>query len=86
MSSPFNWQDPFDLDGQLSEDERLVRDSAAAFADGELRPRVLEAFRKELTDTELFRDMGKLGLLGRDAARGIWMRGAQSGLVWLDCA
>ncbi len=64
MSSPFNWQDPFDLDGQLSEDERLVRDSAAAFADGELRPRVLEAFRKELTDTELFRDMGKLGLLG----------------------
>ncbi len=60
----FDWQDPFDLDGQLSEDERMVRDSARAYAQGKLQPRVIEAFAREYTDPEIFREMGALGLLG----------------------
>ena len=60
----FNWQDPFLLDAQLSSDERMVRDAAAAYCQGKLQPRVLEAFRAEKTDASIFREMGELGLLG----------------------
>ncbi|MDZ4307065.1 acyl-CoA dehydrogenase [Allopontixanthobacter sp.] len=61
---PFNWEDPFDLEGQLSEDERMIRDAARGFAQSELQPRVQQAFRDEISAPELFPLMGKAGLLG----------------------
>ncbi|MGQ0650827.1 MAG: acyl-CoA dehydrogenase [Betaproteobacteria bacterium] len=60
----FVWQDPFLLDQQLTEDERMVRDAAARYCQDKLAPRVLEAFRHEKTDPAIFREMGELGLLG----------------------
>jgi len=60
----FNWQDPFLLDQQLTEDERMVREAAQAYCQDKLLPRVLNAFRNEKTDVEIFREMGQLGLLG----------------------
>jgi glutaryl-CoA dehydrogenase len=60
----FHWQDPLLLDAQLNEDERMVREAAAAYAQDKLAPRVLEAFRHEKTDPAIFREMGELGLLG----------------------
>jgi glutaryl-CoA dehydrogenase len=60
----FDWQDPFRLDDQLSEEERLVRDTAQAYAQDRLQPRVIEAFRNEHTDPAIFREMGENGLLG----------------------
>jgi glutaryl-CoA dehydrogenase len=62
--SAFQWDDPFLLDDQLTDEERLIRDSARAFADAELRPRVEKAYMEETTDPELFRLMGRIGLLG----------------------
>ena len=62
--APFDWEDPFRLDQQLSDDERMIRDSAHGYAQDKLKPRVLEAFEKEHTDIEIFREMGQLGLLG----------------------
>ncbi|MBX3089936.1 MAG: acyl-CoA dehydrogenase [Cryobacterium sp.] len=64
MAESFRWQDPFLLDDQLAEEEKLVRDTAADFASRALAPRVLEAFRSEHTDPAIFREMGELGLLG----------------------
>ncbi|MGC1304624.1 MAG: acyl-CoA dehydrogenase [Caulobacteraceae bacterium] len=63
-ASAFDWQDPFALDTQLSEDERHIRDAAHAYAQGELQPRVMMAARTETFDREIMREMGKLGLLG----------------------
>ena len=60
----FNWEDPLLLDQQLTEEERMVRDSARQFAADKLAPRVLEAFRNEKTDPAIFREMGDTGLLG----------------------
>ncbi|MBB3936245.1 acyl-CoA dehydrogenase [Aureimonas phyllosphaerae] len=60
----FDWADPFLLADQLSEDERLISETAAGFAEERLRPRVVEAYLKETTDPEIFREMGELGLLG----------------------
>jgi glutaryl-CoA dehydrogenase len=60
----FKWDDPLLLEDQLSEDERMVRDAARAYAQDKLAPRVLEAFRHERTDPSVFREMGELGLLG----------------------
>ena len=60
----FDWADPFFLDDQLTEDERMIRDSAHAFAQGELQPRVIKAFREEIDAPELFPMMGQMGLLG----------------------
>lgn len=60
----FNWEDPFDLEGELSEDERMIRDAARGFAQGELQPRVIEAFREERDAPEMFPMMGEAGLLG----------------------
>jgi glutaryl-CoA dehydrogenase len=59
-----NWDDILDLDGQLSEDERLIRDSARAYCQDKLMPRVLSAFREERFDREIMTEMGALGLLG----------------------
>lgn len=61
---PFDWKDPFDMEGQLSEEERLVRDTAKQYSQEKLLPRVREAYRNEHTDPEIFREMGALGLLG----------------------
>src|SRR3954466_14946639 len=63
-STRFSWSDPFLLDGQLSDDERQVRDAASAYCQERLLPRVQEAFRHEKTDASIFREMGELGLLG----------------------
>lgn len=62
--SSFNWSDPFLLDSQLTDEERMIRDSAAAFASDRLLPRVEEAYLNEQTDPEIFREMGENGLLG----------------------
>ena len=61
---PFQWQDPFDLDSQLSEEERMVRDSIQQFCSEALMPRVIEANRKEQFDPEIMRQFGELGMLG----------------------
>ena len=60
----FKWDDPLLLDQQLSDEERMIRDTAAAYAQDKLAPRILEAFRNESTDPAIFREMGELGLLG----------------------
>jgi glutaryl-CoA dehydrogenase len=60
----FDWQDPLDLEGELAEDERMVRDTARAFAQEKLFPRVLTAYREERFDREVVNEMGHLGLLG----------------------
>lgn len=60
----FDWADPFQLDMQLEEDERMIRDTAAAYAQDKLAPRVIDAFANETTDPDIFREMGALGLLG----------------------
>ncbi|ANL68394.1 glutaryl-CoA dehydrogenase (plasmid) [Rhizobium phaseoli] len=60
----FDWADPFRLVEQLTNEERMVQDTAHAYAQQKLAPRVLDAFRNEKTDTAIFREMGELGLLG----------------------
>ena len=60
----FHWDDPLLLDAQLSDDERAVRDAAQAYAQDRLSPRVLEQFRHETVDANIFKEMGELGLLG----------------------
>jgi glutaryl-CoA dehydrogenase len=60
----FKWDDPLLLDDQLSEEERMVRDAAHAYAQEKLLPRVLDAFRNETADPSVFPEMGGLGLLG----------------------
>lgn len=60
----FNWQDPFLMEEQLNEEERMVRDTAKQYAQEKLLPRVRAAYRNEETDPEIFREMGALGLLG----------------------
>ncbi len=62
--APFKWEDPFDLESQLTEEERMIRDAAHGFAQSELQPRVIEAFREEADAPELFPLMGAAGLLG----------------------
>ncbi|WP_406855869.1 acyl-CoA dehydrogenase [Alsobacter sp. KACC 23698] len=63
-AASFQWDDPFLLDDQLTEDERLIRDTARAYAQEKLLPRVVEAYREEKTDRSIFNEMGELGLLG----------------------
>ncbi|RVB75157.1 acyl-CoA dehydrogenase [Mesorhizobium sp. M7A.F.Ca.CA.004.06.1.1] len=60
----FVWEDPFLIEGQLSEDERMVRDGAAAFAADRLAPRIEDAYLNETFDAAIFREMGEAGLLG----------------------
>ncbi len=60
----FSWEDPFRLDDQLTEEERMIRDSARAYAQEKLQTRVIEAYREEKTDPAIFREMGDMGLLG----------------------
>jgi glutaryl-CoA dehydrogenase len=60
----FVWEDPLLLDQQLTQEERMVREAAHDYCQGKLAPRVLDAFRNETTDPEIFREMGQLGMLG----------------------
>jgi glutaryl-CoA dehydrogenase len=60
----FDWADPFFVDDQLEDDERMIRDTARAYAQDKLAPRIVDAFQNETTDPEIFREMGALGLLG----------------------
>ena len=61
---PFQWQDPFDFDSQLTEEERMVRDSVKEFCDSELMPGIVEANRNEVFDPEIMAQFGALGMLG----------------------
>ncbi len=60
----FDWQDPFRMEDQLSEVERMLRDAARNYAQSKLQPRVIKAFRDEVSDPDIFREMGAMGLLG----------------------
>ena len=60
----FDWQDPFRMEDQLTEEERMLRDGARAYAQEKLQPRVIAAYREESTDPAIFREMGEMGLLG----------------------
>ncbi|NBX54478.1 MAG: acyl-CoA dehydrogenase [Betaproteobacteria bacterium] len=62
--APFHWDDPFLLQQQLTEDERMIEEAARAYCQDKLLPRVTEAFRHEKTDVAIFREMGELGLIG----------------------
>jgi glutaryl-CoA dehydrogenase len=62
--SRFDWEDPFRLNDQLTEEERMLRDAARAYAQEKLQPRVVAAYREEQTDPAIFREMGEMGLLG----------------------
>src|SRR5882757_4220519 len=64
LADAFDWQDPLDLDGELTEDERMVRDTARGYAQEKLFPRVLTAYREERFDREILNEMGELGLIG----------------------
>jgi len=61
---PFVWDDPFLMENQLTEDERMLRDAARAYAEEKLQPRIIDAFREERVEPEIFREMGDMGLLG----------------------
>ncbi len=61
---PFDWADAFDLDHQLTDEERMVRDTAEGYAQASLQPRVTDAYMDEIFDREILREMGGLGLLG----------------------
>ncbi len=63
-SAVFAWDDPFLLDEQLSEEERMIRDAARDYAQGQLQPRILEAYRQEKAERAIFNEMGELGFLG----------------------
>jgi len=63
-SRAFQWDDPLQLIAQLSDDERAIRDATQHFCEQQLQPRVLNAFRNEVTDRDIFNEMGALGLLG----------------------
>ena len=60
----FAWEDPFVLEEQLTEEERMIRDTARDYAQDKLLPRVIEAYAQEKTDPSIFREMGRLGLIG----------------------
>jgi len=63
-TASFQWDDPFLLEDQLGEEERMIRDSARAFAQEKLQPRIIEAFREATVEPEILREMGEFGLLG----------------------
>jgi glutaryl-CoA dehydrogenase len=68
MSTTFAWSDPLNLDDQLTDEERAIRDTAHAYAQAHLQPRVTEAYLREHTDPAIFTEMGALGLLGATVA------------------
>ena len=76
------WQDPFLLEQQLSDEQRMVRDSTRQYAQQQLQPKVRDAFQKETSDPGIFRQMGEMGLLGltiEGLAAPVWITLA---MVW----
>ncbi len=63
-TTEFNWEDPLDFEGNITAEERMIRDSAHAFAQDKLAPRIKQAFREEKFDREILRELGAMGLLG----------------------
>ncbi|MGL6181651.1 MAG: acyl-CoA dehydrogenase family protein, partial [Aestuariivirga sp.] len=63
-AADFNWEDPLDLESQLTDEERMIRDSARDFAQDKLTPRVKSAFRDERFDRDIMTEMGEMGFLG----------------------
>src|SRR5438132_8439688 len=63
-AASFQWDDPFLLDDQFTEDERMIRDTARAYAQDKLLPRIVKAYLEEKTAREIFNEMGELGLIG----------------------
>jgi glutaryl-CoA dehydrogenase len=63
-SIAFDWTDPLLLNDELSDEERMIRDTANEYCQSKLLPRVIEAYREEKTDRSIFNEMGELGLLG----------------------
>jgi glutaryl-CoA dehydrogenase len=64
QDAAFNWEDPLDLEGELSEEERMVRDTARGYAQDRLFPQIIKAYREEVFDRAIISEMGALGLLG----------------------
>ncbi|MXX52183.1 MAG: acyl-CoA dehydrogenase, partial [Chloroflexi bacterium] len=64
MPSQFQWDDPFLLDQQLNDEERMVRDAARDYCQAELMPRILEANRQEEFDRAIYTEMAQLGMMG----------------------
>ena len=64
MPAEFNWEDPLDLESQLTGDERMIRDSARAFCNDKLAPRIKQAFRQEKFDRAIMNELGEMGFLG----------------------
>lgn len=69
MAHAFDWKDPLHLDEQLTDDERMIRDAAARYAQDKLAPRGLDAFRNEHTDPAVFREMESWGCSARRSPR-----------------
>ena len=65
----FNWEDPLDLEGELAEEERMVRDTARGYAQDRLFPQVIKVYREESFDRAIISEMGELGLLARPSRR-----------------
>jgi hypothetical protein len=74
LSKSYEWSDPMQLDAQLSDAERAVRDQTAQYAQEKLLPRVTRAFRAESFDREILREMGSLGLLGATIEGQFWKK------------
>jgi glutaryl-CoA dehydrogenase len=79
--SAFQWDDPFLIADQLSDEERMIADAAAAFAADKLMPRVTNAYLNEETDREIFSEMGQAGLLGVTVPEAVWRRGGRLRLL-----
>src|SRR5246127_5888667 len=82
--APFNWEDPLDLESELTEEERMVRDTARGYAQDKLFPRVLAAYREERFDREIMTEMGALGLLGPTIPEQYGGAGARAGASGLS--
>ena len=80
----FKWDDPFLFNDQLTDEERMIRDTARRYCQDKLMPRILEANRNETFDRAIMDEMGSMGFLGSYHARRIWRRGVELCRVWLD--
>ena len=84
LSSNFNYKDPFLLDEQLTEEEILIRDTTRNFAQSKLQPQILKANRNEEYDSELFKKLGEIGLLGAQLTR-LWLFRSFLNIIWPYC-
>ena len=80
----FKWDDPFLFNDQLTDEERMIRDTARKYCQDKLMPRILEANRNETFDRAIMDEMGSMGFLGSHPARRIRRRGVELCGLWLD--